>query len=113
MRTRYDSKTRALADAVLTGAGETPADLRRAVEANTAKAAGGERDAPGDVPEALARYVEKVARHAYKVTDEDVANLKDAGYSEDDLFEITLSAALGAGLARLEVGLRALEGGEE
>jgi len=33
--------------------------------------------------------------------------------SEDALFELTLSAALGAGMARLEPGLKALQGGED
>jgi alkylhydroperoxidase family enzyme len=60
------------------------------------------------VPEELTRYVDKVAKHAYKVTDADVEALHLAGYSEDAIFEITLSAALGAGLARLERGLEAL-----
>jgi alkylhydroperoxidase family enzyme len=49
-----------------------------------------------------------VAKHAYKVTDADVEALRHAGYSEDAIFEITLSAALGAGLARLERGIEAL-----
>jgi hypothetical protein len=44
------------------------------------------------------------------VTDEDMARLKALGYTEDDLFEITLSAALGAGRTRLECGLVALKG---
>ena len=52
--------------------------------------------------------VEKVARHAYLVTYADVAALRDGGYSEDAIFEITLSAALGAGMARLERGFAAL-----
>jgi alkylhydroperoxidase family enzyme len=60
------------------------------------------------VPEELIRYVDKVTKHAYKVTDADVEALRHAGYSEDAIFEITLSAALGAGLARLERGLEAL-----
>jgi alkylhydroperoxidase/carboxymuconolactone decarboxylase family protein YurZ len=44
-----------------------------------------------------------------KYTDEDIAGLHQAGYSEDEIFEITLSAALGAGLARLERGFAALK----
>jgi alkylhydroperoxidase family enzyme len=63
------------------------------------------------VPEVLRSYVDKVARHAYRVTDEDVDALKQAGYTEDQLFEITVSAAVGAGLHRLEAGLAALEAG--
>jgi hypothetical protein len=65
-----------------------------------------------DVPENLRAYVDKVARHAYKVTDEDVEALKKAGYSQDQIFEITISAALGASLKRLNIGLAALKGGK-
>ena len=63
-----------------------------------------ERPAP---PE-LGPYLEKVRRHAYKVTDADVLRLKDAGFSEDEIFEHTVSAAVAAGLERLDAGLRAL-----
>ncbi len=59
-----------------------------------------ERPAP---PE-LASYVEKVRLHAYKVTDQDVDELKEAGFSEDEIFEHTISAAVAAGLERLDAG---------
>ena len=36
------------------------------------------------------------------------AALKEAGYSEDEIFEHTVAAALAAGLERLDAGLRAL-----
>jgi hypothetical protein len=61
-----------------------------------------------ELPVVLAAYVDKVARHAYKVTDEDVVTLLRAGSSDDALFELTVSAALGAALLRLERGLAAL-----
>ena len=61
-----------------------------------------------DVPQALRVYVGKVHRHAYKVLDEDVAALLAAGYSQDQIFEATIAAALGAGRARLRAGLAAL-----
>ncbi|MHB8643035.1 MAG: hypothetical protein ACYDA3_09150 [Gaiellaceae bacterium] len=54
-------------------------------------------------------YLEKVRLHAYKVTDADVLALKDAGHSEDEIFEQTVSTAAAAGLERLDAGLRALE----
>ena len=56
----------------------------------------------------FARYLEKVRLHAYKVTDADVQELKDAGFSEDEILEQTVSAATAAGLERLEAGLKAL-----
>jgi alkylhydroperoxidase family enzyme len=49
-----------------------------------------------------------VRRHAYKVTDDDVEALKAAGFSEDEIFEHTVSAATAAGLERLDAGLAAL-----
>jgi len=45
---------------------------------------------------------------AYKVTDADVEELKAAGHSEDEILEQTVSAAVAAGLLRLEAGLKAL-----
>ena len=59
-------------------------------------------------PEQMQRYLEKVRLHAYKVTDRDVQELKDAGFSEDEIFEHTVAAATAAGLERLEAGLAAL-----
>jgi len=108
---RYATYAAALRDGVLGPAGQTPADLRRAVVARAARLGGGadRMDAPA-VPETLAGYVDTVARHAYKVTDEDLAGLLRAGNSEDALFEVTVAAALGAALGRLERGLAALRG---
>ena len=40
----------------------------------------------------ISPYLDKVRRHAYEVTDEDVQALKDAGHSEDEIFERTVSA---------------------
>jgi alkylhydroperoxidase family enzyme len=61
------------------------------------------------VPEDLAAYVDKVVRHAYKVTDADVDRLKTAGYSEDAIFEITVAAAVGAGVRRYTAGVKAMQ----
>lgn len=58
-----------------------------------------------ELPAELRAYVEKVAKHAYRITDEDVEGLKRSGFSEDAIFEITASAALGAAIMRLERGL--------
>ena len=56
-------------------------------------------------PEAMAPYLDKVRLYAYKVTDRNVEELKEAGFSEDEIFEHTVSAAVAAGLERLEAGL--------
>jgi len=59
-------------------------------------------------PPELQSYLEKVRLHAYKVTDRDVDELKVAGFTEDEIFEHTVSAATAAGLERLEAGLATL-----
>ena len=102
----------ALLRALMTAPGDTTADLRRAIETRAGLLSGrrpGTTSHP-DLPATVAAYVEKVALHAYRVTDADIDGLREAGYSEDAVFEITLSAALGAGLARLERGMAALRG---
>jgi alkylhydroperoxidase family enzyme len=63
-----------------------------------------ERAAPAE----LSDYLEKVRLHAYKVTDRDIEELKSAGLSEDEIFEQTVSAAVAAGLERLDAGLGTL-----
>lgn len=100
--TKYDEFVKRLTDAVLESRGETNPDLRRAI------AAGRMSDVPAD----LRSYVDKVSQHAYKVTDDDIAALQRAGYSEDQIFEVTTAAAVGAALARMERGLSALQDGE-
>lgn len=90
--------------------GVTSPDLRRVIERYAANLSGSRQEAI-PIPPGLETHVKKVTLYAYKVTDEDIARLKALGYSEDDLFEITLSAALGAGRTRLECGLAALKGG--
>ena len=62
-----------------------------------------------EAPPAFEAYLGKVRTGAYAVTDGDVEALKAAGYSEDEIFEQTVSAAVAAGLLRLDAGLRALK----
>jgi alkylhydroperoxidase family enzyme len=61
-----------------------------------------------EAPPELAPYLEKVRENAYKVTDEDIQALRDAGCSEEVIFEQTVSVAVAAGLKRLDAGLRVL-----
>ena len=62
----------------------------------------------GDVPEPFAGYVDTIHDHAYQVTDRSVSDLRAAGAGEDEVFEVTVSAAFGAARARLEAGLAAV-----
>jgi alkylhydroperoxidase family enzyme len=59
-------------------------------------------------PAELDAYLDAVRRHAYRVTDAQIEALKAAGFSEDAIFEHTVSAAVGAGLSRLDAALRTL-----
>lgn len=103
-------QVRKLRDRLFSGAGSITPVERQQIEAYAARLAGAPRD-PATIPAAIQPYVDKVAKHAYKVTDHDIEQLKAAGYSEDAIFEITVSATLGASSARLERGLNLLQGG--
>jgi len=89
-------------EALLVQTGETDRSLRREVLEHN-------RNSSGQVPELLRGLVDKVSQSPWTVTDEDFAQLRAAGYSESQLYEVTLAAALGAGLARFDAGLRAIE----
>ena len=60
-------------------------------------------------PELMAPYLEKVRERAYTVTDADVQGLKDAGISEDEIFEQTVAEAMDQGLRRLAAAAAVLE----
>jgi alkylhydroperoxidase family enzyme len=110
MNKRHAAHVQRMVDAVLNNPGETDPALRRAIESWSAKHGGRRSAEEVEIPAELTGYVTKVALHAYKTLDEDIEALRNAGYSEDAIFELTLSVAIGAGLARLERGLAALKG---
>jgi hypothetical protein len=105
---RYDAFVQRLTQSVLDTPGATAPALRRAVMERGKRPGSAGRDA---LPPELASYIDKVARHAYKVTDADVASLQ-ASHSQDTLFEVTVAATVGAALHRLERGMAALRGEE-
>ena len=45
--------------------------------------------------EPLCTLIDKVVKHAYTVTDEDIASAKASGLSEDQIFELAVCAAIG------------------
>ena len=83
-------------DSVLRGRGESDPQIRAAAA-----------DGAG-VPAELQSLIDKIHGHAYKVTDADITRLQ-MKYTDDQLFEIVVCAALGASRQRLSAGLRALE----
>ena len=86
--------------------GVTEPALRRAVEAHAASFFGARRGDHDDVqdlvPGPLRGYVEKLARWAYKIIDEDIEALKQAGYEEEAIYELTFVGAMGASVPALE-----------
>lgn len=99
MDERYEAKLHDLERRIL----QQPGALDPAVRRAAAEGA--------DVGPALATYVDKVRRHAYRVDDADVASLLEAGYSEDQVFELTVATAYGAARARLDAARQAMAGG--
>jgi alkylhydroperoxidase family enzyme len=53
-------------------------------------------------PSGMATYLEKVRERAYAVVDRDIEELKEAGFSEDAIFEQTVAVAITEGLRRLD-----------
>jgi hypothetical protein len=96
IQSRYSRLHNKLRHAVLDAPATADAALRRAAYYGEGLA------------EPLSGYVDKLRRHAYRVQDHDIEQMLDAGYSEDQIFEVTIAAALGAGDARLRAGLSAL-----
>ncbi|TJZ78235.1 hypothetical protein FCG67_09160 [Rhodococcus oryzae] len=88
----------ALVARVMDGDGTAPPELRRAAFDNAG------------LGEPMRALIEKVADHAYKVTDEDVAAARGAGLSEDQIFEIVVCAAIGQESRQYDSALAALAG---
>jgi hypothetical protein len=86
----------AVVERILQGPGQTTSEQRRAAFANEG------------VVEPARALIDKVARNAYKVTDEDVAHAK-ADLSEDAIFELTVAATLGQATRQLDAALAALD----
>jgi len=109
---RYDELVDNQRRAVLESQGVTERSLRRAVAARAAALGGGPvpEASSGEIPESLRAYVDTIALHAHRITDEDIVAL-GREWSEDEIFEVSVAAAVGAGLARLERGLSILRGG--
>jgi len=111
MSDKYQKLMAQLIKAVFNGKGVTDRSLRISIKA--AVAPGNDQIETSDtpIPPPLRPYLNKVSRYAYKVTDHDIETLKTQGYSEEAIFELTVSTAVGAGLGRLNQGVAALNGG--
>jgi hypothetical protein len=92
-----DRARRSLVARVLTGLGVASSVDRRAAFDNTG------------LDPRLRTLIEKVALHASRVADDDIAAACAAGYSEDQLFEVVVCAAIGAASRQYESALAALD----
>lgn len=96
---RYDRLAGNLRTTVFDSPAKTDPATRRAAASSE----------PSDAP--WASYAAKVRDSSFRVTDTDIAELKASGLSEDEIFEITAAAAVGAGLRSLDAGRRAVPQG--
>jgi hypothetical protein len=87
---------RALVDRVLNGPGRTSPEQRARAFSDA------------DVPPPLQALIGKVATRPAQVTDADFAAAKASGFSEDQLFELVICAAVGQSARLYEAGLTAL-----
>ena len=97
MHDRHGSLAAALETSVLDSTGSVPAELRRALTHG------------GEVPAELEAYVLQLRTRASAMMDADMAAVVAAGYTEDEVYEVTVATALGEGLRRLRAGLAALD----
>jgi hypothetical protein len=79
------------------GPGLSTADARLAAFANT------------DVDRRISALIDKVARNAWRVTDDDVDAAKRAGLAEDEIFELVVCAAFGQSSRQLTSARSALD----
>jgi hypothetical protein len=87
---------RALKDRILNGEGTAPRDLRARAFDNAG------------LPPQLDALLGKVATRPTQVTEADFAAAKASGFSEDQLFELVVCAAVGQSTRLYEAGLAAL-----
>lgn len=92
----YAKKMERLRHAVLRGPGSLPPHVRQAISE------GAKLSGPLEV------FAQKIAAGASTLTDDDIAELHRAHYTDDQIFEAIVSAAVGAGLFRLECVLNLL-----
>ena len=95
-------------DVIVESVLNTPGALPREIRAAIYDRASGRGSEFANVPALLAEFVDKAIRNAYKVVDEDIERLQQAGYSEDAVYEAIVAVATGAGMRRIEAGLAAM-----
>jgi hypothetical protein len=85
-----------LVNRILQGPGRAPPDHRARAFDNA------------ELSEPLRPLVDKVATRSAQVTDADFATAREAGFTDDQLFELVICAAVGESTRQYEAGLAAL-----
>ncbi|GLY64670.1 carboxymuconolactone decarboxylase family protein [Amycolatopsis taiwanensis] len=101
-----------LTDGPVTDHGDVVANLRHAVleaPATTDPALRAAAVAGDPLPEPWQSYATAVRDTSYRITDTDIERLTAAGHTEDQIFEVTIAAAVGAALRSFDAGRNALE----
>jgi alkylhydroperoxidase family enzyme len=93
---RFSAEVAALLEAVSRSKGELDTSVRAALVA------------PKPVTGGLGAFAIKVQENPASITDEHIAALKAGGYSDEQIFECIVAAAVGAGMVRLNAGLALL-----
>ena len=91
----------ALVARILEGDGKAPRIQRHAAFDNA------------ELPTPLNGLIDKVSKHAYRVTDEDIAAVKASGLSDDQIFEMIVCAAIGQAGRQYDQALQALKAATE
>jgi hypothetical protein len=92
----FTSAHKALLERILEGHGRASPERRRAAFDNAGLA------------EPLRTLIDKVANHAYKIVDADIAAVRNAGLSEDEIFELVVCAAVGQAARQYDTAMAAL-----
>jgi hypothetical protein len=92
---------KAVVERILEGDGRAPHAQRRGAFDNAGLA------------EPLRTLIDKIAKHAYKVTDEDIAAVRASGLSEDQIFELAVCAAIGEATRQYDAAVAALDAATE
>jgi hypothetical protein len=87
---------KALAARILDGDGKASHAQRRAAFDNAG------------LGEPLSTLIDKLTKHAHKVTDNDITAARESGLSEDQIFEIAICAAIGQATRQYDTALAAL-----
>ncbi|WP_069162091.1 hypothetical protein [Nocardia altamirensis] len=104
-RQSIDEQWQQFGEHLASAPGRLPVEVRRQIRTRATEGDGGD-----GIPAALVPFVDLVADRSYRITQESVTAVTDAGHSDDEIFEAAVVAAYGAADRRLRAARRAWEG---